>query len=923
MTGSARWPTSSGWRPREPDGLLITTDGAYVRLLECAAAAAAAARRARAPRRDPRPARRARRPHPRRSAAAGARRGRAARRRPGARRATGRRSPPRAAAARRADAGGGDAPARLRPRADDPPQRPRRERGPAALDDRDQLDPARRWPARARRPRAARPRARCRGASTSAPPPSRCASPTRSASELIAAGCAARSTRRPRTRSPRSRAPCARAHPRGRTSFAGARAGARHHRPRRGARAPPAAARGGHRRRGAAGRPRLARAHRAAGELEAVLHLTGAPADTSVWWLHGADGGPAAVAAGGAHHARPTGRGSAASQRLRHKRLWADLRRRERDGKLIAEEAYEQEREAAELDAELRLTGASGIYDVSVLLAVRRPSSDAERARRACSARSRATSSPTPTRASTPAGSSPSPPGSRRCRSADRPARRDAALRAPQHRRLPAAADHQRVEPRRACRSGYATPGQTLERVDLFDRGYRTHVALITGGSGSRQDGRRSTRCWRATSPAARPGSSSTAPHRKTKAAPRGTPATTSSSPRSSPARGRCTSAPAATSTSCARGTSPTPRRVPASKIEFLVALHTLLIGDHTHGADRALDRARAHAARPRDPRRLRTLRAAPASGRASGCSTRSCAGSRASRPPTPPTATPPSPPSTGASPSGCTPTSTTGRRHGWPTTRRRSPTTRRCSCSTSPGSPTRWPGRSCSPWSTTSTARSQRRRARHIDAPWRAGRAVGGPRVRGDRRGLEAAVDAGRGGVAERVGPPHPPPRLRAAGHHPAPRRLRQRPRRGAAAQQRARLIFRTSHDELAVRRGRARAAPRGRRRDRPAGDPQGRVLHLLRGLRSPRPHPGAAAARRHGVLDLLGRPAPATSPSGGSPSPRPTATPGKRCAASSTPPGTTNAPSSSTTRPSATRRPAAVDVDAVVATRSNGRAG
>ena len=39
---------------------------------------------------------------------------------------------------------------------------------------------------------------------------------------------------------------------------------------------------------------------------------------------------------------------------------------------------------------------------------------------------------------------------------------------------------------------------------------------------------------------------------------------------------------------------------MPASKTEFLVALHTLLIGDHAHGAHRALDRAGAHAARAR-----------------------------------------------------------------------------------------------------------------------------------------------------------------------------------------------------------------------------------------------------------------------------------------------------------------------------------
>src|SRR5215208_2144064 len=62
---------------------------------------------------------------------------------------------------------------------------------------------------------------------------------------------------------------------------------------------------------------------------------------------------------------------------------------------------------------------------------------------------------------------------------------------------------------------------------------------------------------------------------------------------------------------------------------------------------------------------------------------------------------------------------------------------------------------------------------------PRRARRPVGRPGVRRDRRGLETAAHPRRRGVAERVGQTHPPPRLRAAGDHPAPGRLRQRPSR------------------------------------------------------------------------------------------------------------------------------------------------
>ena len=195
------------------------------------------------------------------------------------------------------------------------------------------------------------------------------------------------------------------------------------------ARAPPRAARGASAtaRELHVGRDWLT--HRAAGELEAVLHLSGAPADTSVWWLLGLMEVPPPWRLVGARHRDRPG-APAPPQRLRHKRLWADLRRRERDGKLIAEEAYEQEREAAELDAELRLTGASGIYDVSPL--PRHPP-PRRRARSeladAARARSRATSSPTPTRACTAAASWSRTRGSRRSRSASTGSARRGASR--------------------------------------------------------------------------------------------------------------------------------------------------------------------------------------------------------------------------------------------------------------------------------------------------------------------------------------------------------------------------------------------------------------------------------------------------------------------------------------------------------------
>ena len=154
-------------------------------------------------------------------------------------------------------------------------------------------------------------------------------------------------------------------------------------------------------------------------------------------------------------------------------------------------------------------------------------------------------------------------------------------------------------------------------------------------------------------------------------------------------------------------------------------------------------------------------------------------------------------------------------------------------------------------------------------------------------------------------MGAPHPAPRVRAAGHHPASGRLRQRPGRGVAAQQRAPAVLQDQLRRARLRQGRARPAPRGPRRDRPAGDAQGRVLDLLRRLRSARPRPGPPAALRHRVLDLLGRPRTATSRSASSRSKTPTATHGMPCGCSSTPPGTKAAPTSSPPPPTATDHP------------------
>ncbi len=217
-------------------------------------------------------------------------------------------------------------------------------------------------------------------------------------------------------------------------------------------------------------------------EIEAVLHLSGSPAETSVWWLLALLEVPPPWRL--AVHITATDRVAQRRRyRLRHKRLWADLRRRERDGKLISEEAYEQEREAAEIDAELRVSGASGLYDVSVYQAIRRPADEADELAELVRVLAREFESYTDARLYPgrflveDSWVSTLPLATDRLGATRRFAQRNVADCLPL---WSTSASSQAGVP-----LGYAIPGNTLERIDLFDPRYRTHVALVTGGSGS------------------------------------------------------------------------------------------------------------------------------------------------------------------------------------------------------------------------------------------------------------------------------------------------------------------------------------------------------------------------------------------------------------------------------------------------------
>jgi hypothetical protein len=325
--------------------------------------------------------------------------------------------------------------------------------------------------------------------------------------------------------------------------------------------------------------------HTASDELEAVLHVTTPPSDTSPWWLLALMETPPpwrlAVHITGTDRARQR-----RAYRLRRRRLWADLRRRERDGKLIAEEAYEQEREAAELDAELRLSGASGIYDVSIYLAVRRPATAAEELADLIARVARDFEGYTDARLyggrflAEDSWISTLPLATDRLRARRRFAQRNVADCI--------ALLSTSASSRAGVPLGYATPGQTLERVDPFDERYRTHVVLVTGSSGSGKTVATNLLLARNLARGAvgyiidrsssedEGGSTRHAGHYEQLAA----------------------LIPGARSIHFGAGRHdailcpwdlPDPARVPASKVEFLVALHTLLIGDSAPGDQHAL----------------------------------------------------------------------------------------------------------------------------------------------------------------------------------------------------------------------------------------------------------------------------------------------------------------------------------------------
>ena len=217
-----------------------------------------------------------------------------------------------------------------------------------------------------------------------------------------------------------------------------------------------------------------------AGQVESIAHVTTPPDTTSLYWLLNLMTAPPPWRLVVHIHARDRAK-TRRHYRLRWRRIWAGLQRKQREAKLISPEEFEQEREAGEIDAELRLS-ASGVYDVSILHSQRAAAERVELLDDERRAIAREMEGATDARLyggrflGERSFVSCLPLGTNALGATRGFASRNIADCVPL---LSTSASSRGGVP-----IGYAIPGNTLERVDLFDPAYRTHVALITGASG-------------------------------------------------------------------------------------------------------------------------------------------------------------------------------------------------------------------------------------------------------------------------------------------------------------------------------------------------------------------------------------------------------------------------------------------------------
>jgi hypothetical protein len=217
------------------------------------------------------------------------------------------------------------------------------------------------------------------------------------------------------------------------------------------------------------------------GTLEEVLHLGTPPLQTSLWWLMHLLACPLPVTV--AVHIRVGSREQIrARQRRRWKRLSAAVDYKHRRAHLVGAEEHEALAEAELLDSELAGQIGATVYKVSISVAIRDPRGDADAFDSLMKATAREFQAHTGARVirgrwlSLPGFTTTVPLGIDALRATRSYAQRNIA------HCLPLTSG--------SCGSpdglilGFADPGGTLERINPFDRVYTRHVTLAIGPSG-------------------------------------------------------------------------------------------------------------------------------------------------------------------------------------------------------------------------------------------------------------------------------------------------------------------------------------------------------------------------------------------------------------------------------------------------------
>ncbi len=218
------------------------------------------------------------------------------------------------------------------------------------------------------------------------------------------------------------------------------------------------------------------------GTLERVLHVSLAPEQTWLGWLAHLTAAPRPFTLTIHIHATERYRERMAQKR-RYKRLFGVNRGVEQRGRPLDPDARMAEEEAAELTAELSANSSAAIYRMSVYLSLREPAGEAEMLTELCERAARELSMASDARASQ----------GRFAQSAlwrsTLPLGIDLARRRRKYVSVNVADSFPLIGT--GCGSpegiplGYAVPGRTLERLDPFDPAHPNHLLLINGMSGA------------------------------------------------------------------------------------------------------------------------------------------------------------------------------------------------------------------------------------------------------------------------------------------------------------------------------------------------------------------------------------------------------------------------------------------------------